>query len=376
MKPLELTIYGLLLLVAVGFAHNAWKGEEPVARTSVVLFEPGSVGITEVLWEGERNAATLEVAGEGDELAVWVTAGKKKRLPPPAPEPVGDDDSAGDDDDSAPPEPATPAPPKYGEAELASFPGSKAARELVGRYGPLTALRQFDGLGDVELEEMGLLDPIATLLLRAGSKELQLEVGDKAYASSDTYVREPGSTTVYLLSSKDIGPLRSASTNLRDRDLLGFGAADAIDADIQAKDVRPFRVIHQGRHDKDNSYWTTPEAPEDRDAVLDGFMKAALQVRASAYLGADEMPARGDLEPIVGLAFRGEDGGELGGMSLARRVDEERSKDEEIVYEWFATSHRLRGTWAKVSRSTAEEVHDALGGVLGREAVQSMPAPQ
>ena len=64
--------------------------------------------------------------------------------------------------------------------------------------------------------------------------------------------------------------------------------------------------------------------------------------------------------------MRGQDGGELGSVRLARRVDEKRSRDDDVVYEWFASSHRLRGTWAKVSRTTAEEVADALDGVMGR----------
>ena len=373
MKTLELTVYAVLLLVVIGLSWSAWKGEEPVAKESVEIFDPAPVGLTEVLWEGERNAATLEIVGTGDDAAIWVTAGKKKRLPSP----TGDDDdsaglaafdAAGDDDSADQVEEPTPAPePLYGEAEVASFPGSDAASKLVERFSPLTALRQFDDLTQEQLEEMGLLEPEATLLLRAGSEELKLEVGDKAYASSDTYVREPGSDTVWLLSSKDIGPLRSASTNLRDRDLLGFEATDAIDSNIQPGAGRPLKAFHQGTHDKDNAFWADAADPEERDAVLDGFMKAVFQLRASGYLSPDEMPARADLDLVVAVAFRGQDGGELGSVQLARRVDEKRSRDDDIVYEWFASSHRLRGTWAKVSRTTAEEVADALDGVLGRE---------
>ena len=376
MKTLELTIYAILLLVVIGLSWNAWKGEEPVAKDSVEIFDPAPVGLTEMIWEGERNAATLEIIGEGDDAQVWVTAGKKKRLPAPAPEALADDDSASNDDDSASNDddsaegseaPTLPPKPLYGEAEVASFPGSDAAAKLVARFSPLTALRQFDDLTDEQLDEMGLTEPEATLLLRAGSEELHLEVGDKAYASSDTYVRAPGARTVWLLSSKDIGPLRSASTNLRDRDLLGFVPTDAVDSNIQPGAGRPFKAFHQGTHDKDNAYWADADDPEQRDAVLDGFMKALFQLRASSYLKADEMPGREELEPVVAVAFRGQDLGELGSMRLARRVDEKRSRDDDTVYEWFATSHRLRGTWARVSRTTAEEVADALDGVLGRE---------
>ncbi len=371
MKTLELTVYAVLLAVAIGLSWNAWKGEEPVAKDSVAIFDPAPVGLTEVIWDGKRNAATLEITGRGKDAVVWVTAGKKKRLPAPTgddDDSAGDDDSAeADDDDSGIIEIETKPPePQYGAPELASFPGSAAADKLLERYDPLEALRQFDDLTEEQLDEMGLLEPKASLLLRAGSEELKLEVGDKAYASSDTYVRAPGSRTVWLLSSKDIGPLRSASTNLRDRDLLGFEPTDAIDSDIQPASGRQFEAVHQGTHDKDNAYWADPDDPEQRDAVLHGFMTALFGIRASKYLKADEMPTRDQLEVVVTAAFRGQDGGELGSLVLARRVDEKRSRDDDVVYEWFASSHRLRRSWAKVSRTAAEEVADALDGVLGR----------
>lgn len=364
MKALELWLYAILLLVAIAFSWHAWKGEEPTRKESVTLFDPEPVGVTEVVWEGESNAATLEVAGKGDDVSVWVTAGQKKRLPAPAPEPKGDD-SADDDDSAAGGK--EPPKPRYGEPELTSFPGNDAAEKLVARFSPLAALRQFDDLTDDQLDEMGLLEPASTLVLRAGSEELKLEVGDKAYGSSDTYARKPGERTAYLVSSKDIGPLRSASTNLRDRDLFGFEAQDAIEANIQPRMKAPLLAIHQGRHDKDNAYWTDAQTPDQRDAVLDGFMKALFQLRANTFPKADEMPDRADMEAVVVAAFRGEDGGELGSVELARRPDPKRTTPENTVWEWFATSPRLKGTWAGVSRSTAEEVSDALDGVLGRE---------
>ena len=368
MRAGELGFYAAFLALAAVLAFSSWKGEAPIAKESVIIFDAGSGGLTTVQWDAERNVATLEVAGSGDGAEVWITAGRKQRLTADEPEVASGDDD--DDDDSAGSvevievEPETPAPVEYGEPELTSFPGSSQAVSLVERLSTLTALRQFDGLTDEELAGMGLDDPEGSITLTSGSKTLTLAIGSKAYGSSDTYARLGDSATAYLLSSKDLGSLRSASSSLRDRDLLGFEPTDAVSAQIQAPDAPATEAAHQGRHDKDNSFWSSPDE-EERDAVLDGFMKSVLAVKASSYLQAEEMPTEAELTPIVAVQFVGE-AGPLGALELSKRIDEERTKDDEVVYQYFARSHRLRGGWAKVSRTTVEEVADALPGVLGR----------
>ncbi|MCP4871271.1 MAG: DUF4340 domain-containing protein [Proteobacteria bacterium] len=367
MRTGELGIYALFLLICAGLALSSWKGEEPVSKESVVVFDAGGGGLKTVGWEAERNVATLQIDGKGEDASVWITAGRKKRITPdePAtPAPAGDDDDSSGSVEIVEVEPETPAPPQYGEPELTSFPGSSQAVSLVERLSNLTALRQFDELTDEELAGMGLDEPEGSITLSSSSKTLTLEVGSKAYGSSDTYARLSGSRTAYLLSSKDLGSLRSASSSLRDRDLLGFEPADAAAAQIQAPNAAPVPAAHQGRHDKDNSFWSQPDS-EERDAVLDGFMKSLLAVKASSYLQAEDMPTAADLEPIVSVQFASESAA-LGQIELARKVDTERSKDDEVVYQYFARSHRLKGSWAKVSRTTVEEVSDALAGLTGQ----------
>jgi len=368
MRGGELSIYAALLVLGAGLAFSSWKGDEPVSKESVAIFDAGSGGLKEVAWDAERNVATLEVEGKGEHAGVWITAGRKARIVPEAPEVP--EVVATDDDDSAGAvevvevEPATPEPVQYGEAVVTSFPGSSQAVTLVERLASLTALRQFDGLNDEELAGMGLDEPEGTMTLKSASKSLTLEIGAKSYGSSDTYAREPGSTTAYLLSSKDLGSLRSASSSLRDRDLLGFEPTDAATVEIRAPNAAPVPARHLGRHDKDNSFWAAPDS-EERDAVLDGFMKALLLVKASTYLAPADMPTDADLQPVVAVAFAGDDGA-LGQLEVASRLDVERSKADDPVFEYYARSHRTRGGWAKVSRTTVEEVTDALAGLLGR----------
>lgn len=364
MKTVEVWIYAALLAVSVVLAWGVWKGEEPASKGDVVLFDPGPGGVVSIEWDGERNAARLEITGSEDDLAVWVTAGRKKRIVTPV---------ESDDDDSAPAagiEESTPAPkpePEYSEPDLKSFPGSKQAENLVAQLSPLMALRQFEGLGAEDLEAMGLVEPKGHLTLRgAGDASIELWVGDKAYGSSDTYVREPDGTTAWLVSSKDLGPLRSASSSLRDRDLLGFEPTDAAAASLLAAGGRSLEVTHEGRHDKDNAHWMSADSEEERDAVADGLMKSVLAMKASTYLKADEQPAEGTWEAVLDLRFTDEAGAELGQLELVRVVDPEKSREDDPIYKYFARSHRLRGGFASVSRSAAEEVGDALEGVLSR----------
>ncbi len=367
MKTVEVWIYGALLAISVALAWGTWKDEEPASKGDVVLFDPGPDGVVKVEWDGERNAATLEVSGSGDDADVWVTAGRKKRIVV---------EKEGDDDDSAPAaadaEAETVVEDKpevertYGPPDFLAFPGSQQAINLVGQYSPFKALRKFDQLTDEDLAAMGLAEPKGRLVLQgSGDRAIELEVGDKAYGSSDTYVRPVGGSSVYLVSSKDLGPLRSASSSLRDRDPLGFEPTATAAATVTAGAGQQVAVKHEGRHDKDNSYWL-PTDSEERDAVIDGLMKAVLGLKVAAYLKDEDQPAEPTLEPVISVVFTDEAGQSMGQLEVARTIDDRRSRDDDVVYRYFARSHRLRGSWANVSRSSAEEVSDALEGVLSR----------
>ena len=147
MKSIETWIYGVLLLVSLGLAYNAWQseGEDNSAADSrdVVVFDPGSGGAIELHWQGEKSVASVEIEGKGDDLRSWVSAGRRSKIAAPAaPAAAGDDDSAGD----ASAETAEPPKPVYGEAETRSFPGGKQVKELAARFAPLRGQHRTRGL--------------------------------------------------------------------------------------------------------------------------------------------------------------------------------------------------------------------------------------
>ena len=366
MKFTEVRIYALLLLVALGFSYQAFTAEgAPSATDTVVVFDPGKDGATSVDWTGERSAAHLEFSGPVDESEVWITAGRRQRIQAPAPPPEvpeaetesGDeapDDSAGSDLEAAPePEPV------YGEPELTSFPGNTTAQALAERFAPLTALRRFDSLSDEQIAEMGLSEAASHLAIEGGGRTFRLEIGAKAYGSSDLYAREPGSATAYLLSRKVVGSLKSATTSLRDKNLFGFSATDAHTASIQTGGVeKPTLARHLGRHDKDNAFWST-ETGEAVDPALDALIKRVFEAKATKYLKTIDAPTEADLEPLVALSFRNEHK-ELGSIAFARKLDSEKTDADSKAYSWYAKSTRSRGQWVSVSKGVGTDLVDAL----------------
>ncbi len=371
MKRIETWIYGVLLVVTLGLAWGVRNAEEPQEKGKTTVFDPGAGGISVMRWDGEAAVATIEVSGKDDDLQTWVTAGKKEKIKTPVPSDdddsgSDDDDSGSDDDDSAVAEASQPAPaPKlepevvvtYGEPTVRSFPGNATAKKLIESFSPLTALREFDNLDAEALAQMGLDDPKGSLVVEASSGTVTFEVGEKAYGSSDTYVRDPASNRVYLVASKDLSPLRGAENRLVERKLNSFELADVakVQLSVQGAPVGSERV-HQGRHDKNNSFWSLPETPEQQDTVFGGFLDKVLQLRASNYPTEDEKPDDAAVDEVFGVTFSGE-AGSLGTLRLGRVKDAERSEGDKVVWTHVARTERSR-QWVAVSGATAADLAD------------------
>ena len=362
MKRAESLVYGGLLVVTLGAAWMVRNAEEPAEEAGAVVFDPGAGGITKMVWEDEKSVATIEVEGKDDDLGTWVVAGKKEKIETPVASAGDDDDSAGDDDDSG--ETTQPAKPEvevtYGEPKLRQFPGNATAKKLVESFSPLEALREFSGLDADALAQMGLDTPKGSLQVEASTGTVTFEIGEKAYGSSDTYVRLAGKDSVFLVASKDLSPLRGAENRLVERVLV-----DAEDADITAATLLvgdapagPKR-LHQGRHDKANSFWAPEDAPEDKDSVFGGFVEKVLGLRASTYPPDDDLPDDGAISSVFAMRFEGESGA-VGTVELGRMLDEEKTTDDETVYAWYARSDRTRNRWASVSKANASDLSDQL----------------
>jgi len=359
-KPIEPVIYAILLLISLGLSWNAWKGESTGANDAnsspIVLFDPGNEGLAELHWHGEKAVTSVLFESKGKKLRSWVSAGKRIKVEGP----VTPADTAGDDDSAEDEEPATPAPPVYGEPELRSFPGGKQVTELADRFSPLVALRRFDSINEETLAEMGLDETTSSLSATSISgKSLDLAIGSKAYGSSDTYARD-NDGTVYLLSSKVLGALRSAESRLMERNILGFEAIEVSEVSLKSPGGLERSLRHEGMHDEANAYWADPKSPDEHE-VEDSFMKKLFQLRATAFPKDTERLQDADVEGVVRASFPGD---ETPYLELGRVQDSKRSKEGEPAYNWHARTHLTRNIWVKVSRNSATELSDNLDKVL------------
>lgn len=354
MNRLEPLVFGVLLLVTLGFARSVWQGDEPAALDTVIAFDPGKGGLKTVAWDDERSVATLQVS-EGDAgPTAWVSAGKREKIEPPTPvegpQPEG----------AAEPTPApTPAEPTYGDPLLRSFPGNKAARTLVKSLSPLKALREFRGLDTEAIEEMGLDEPKGTLVLTGSAGEARFEVGDKAYGSNDTYLRPAGEDRVFLISSKILGPLRGASNRLVERNPLTIDPADAVSLAVGSAGGEPRRLLHQGRYDKVNSYWALADNPEERDSGVESFVEKLFGLRVTRYPLDGE--AREDVEVALVARFEG-DSGPADKLSIGSAPELKPAEGAEPKTEWFVRTGRTR-VWTPISRSTGEDLAEGLAAL-------------
>ena len=189
-----------------------------------------------------------------------------------------------------------------------------------------------------------------------------LEIGNKAYGSSDVYAREPGSNSAFLLSRKVVGSLKSASTTLRDKDLLGFEPTEAVAAQIAAsKSKAPIQARHQGLHDKANAFWSTASSAELATGI-DAFLGAVLKLRAKRYLQQDQAPEVSSLTPLVSVRFQGERT-LLSELDVASQPSESSADDAKPT--WYARSTRTRGQWAEIGASEAAELEELLRDLAG-----------
>lgn len=378
MKKYETWIHAVLLIGVLIWARQIWKGVSPDEMTRVVLFDPGPNGLTEIRWEEPDETSILTVTKTGKETETRVRTGKRPKIEPAAPPEAA---APADDGAEAPSvehgEEEKPVEAAYGDPEWKEFPGSKSASTLVDDASPLAALRQFEGVQPVEMEEMGFNSPVGTLTLKAPSRELKLEVGANAFGSTNAYARKPGDRTVYLLPSKIVSPVKDAENRLMDRRLYDFEAADVVRADIHPISGETLSALHQSREDEENDFWARSETPNDADEDLKKVMVRLLRTAATTYpLDSESVEEAGLFIPMR-VVFHGEKGrlGEvaLGGLSKPREVpleggsqlDDDPEKNPPVDFDWFARSDRTQ-VWVPISRTSAIEISESLKALLGR----------
>ena len=357
----DFLIHGVILVICLGLAHAAWKGEPALTREQIIVLDPGRGGLKSLDFNGNTSVATLAISGDPDapEMAdIWVTAGKRKPVAPPAPKPTPAATAA---PDGGVAKPATePAEPDVAP-KLRSFPGNAQAGRIVRGFSPLRAVRQLDDLDDATLAEMGLRPPTGKLTVDTGQARVIFDIGADMYGASHVYLRREGGRTAYLVSSAVISPLRHAEMRLIDRKPLRVKADDLIRADITTPDgARKVRLERPARG-KPDAHWTRAGDPDARPH--DEVIEKLLTLRVTTYPTDDERPSDGEIDRALRIDLHGRNGsaGQLE-LGRAQRPDSAGSASTERLL-WYGRSGRTR-SWVPVSQNTAADLVDALPALL------------
>jgi len=333
MRWSRIGIYAGLLVVALIASYLTWTHEPPGGKGDVVVFDPGSGGLTQVIYEEPDLRVAVELREGGEDGICWGSSRRVKDAAkkPPLP-PRGDDDSAepgGEFEESDPPERIV---------EEKSFRGNETCDKVAGRFQPMKALRDFPAIGEDKLAEMELVETEATLTVSSAKGELVFDIGGRSYGSNDYYLRERDSGTVYLVESRMIGDLKGGHNRLMERNLQSF-KLDEVDRTLiqTGESAREFVQLH--RDDRKAAYWADPEDTEHAADAADNWIGKVMRLRATAYLTGD--PA---------------------GLHSAARVTFTTNADGEPIYV-ARSGHSV--AWVEVSEHTGSDVIEGLAEVMG-----------
>ncbi|MBX7082617.1 MAG: DUF4340 domain-containing protein [Nannocystaceae bacterium] len=331
----SVTIYALLLLLALGGAYRVWTSpEEADTGESVTVLAGAADDLEKVHYHSEKLDLVIEL--RKDELGRygWVRA-----------ETLGTEPAVE--------EPENPHAPPKDEAGVAEFKAGKNAATTLEGLMPFRAKRALEGMTDDKLAELGLAEPEATLeIQRAGREPATFEIGGNVYGGANVYVRDTASGKVYVVDAKIIRPLQSGKQSLPDREVVG----------VETKLITRFAVKggeasaefeQHNPDDAENVYWSTAGG-SDKNETAAAWIDKALRLRSSGYVQQTDAP--GKLEPAYAFTVRTTDRKEI-------TVEVSRGYDENGDELWYAQSEHTRGL-VKLQKALAAEAFADLAGVL------------
>ena len=192
MKDRSLWGHTLIAGVCVAMAYVAWTHPTITDKDDAVVLLPGDKeALTGLTWHdadtdvgvARRLGADADAAGPNIEVSVT-------KLQPPTPPEV--------------------------------FPGSEAAKQLLGSIAPLMAARDLGPMDANQRQAFGLDAPKTKLTLHFGERAASVDVGHTTFGSGDYYVEGPNHHA-YLMRAATVSALGHGAVRLQDRDIAGVG---------------------------------------------------------------------------------------------------------------------------------------------------------
>lgn len=330
----SVVIYAVLLAGSLGWAYQTWTHQDELALADKVVILPGKAEqLSSIAYRSDSLELTLEFREDEQGRYAW---GRTV--------PLGD-----------PPEPAEGenphSPPPASEPE--EFKVGKSGTPVFEALAPFVAKRRLEGVGEDDLEALGLADPEATLeIVREGKEPRVFELGGNVFGGANVYVRDPSDGVIYLVEARVIRPLRSGSRTLPDRDLSGIPERKAERLTLRVGD-RQATFQQHNPDDPEAKYWSVA-GEEDNNPDITAWVGKALRLRSTRYVQSDEAPV--DLTHAFAFTIRSESDDTV-------EVEVLRNFDDEGQEQFFARSQHTRGL-VRLPRATAAEASTDLESAL------------
>lgn len=333
----SVVIYAALLAGSLGWAYQTWTHQDELALADKVVIMPGKPEqLASVAYRSESLELTVEFREDDQGRYAWGRTVPLGDPPPAPPAPEGGE-----------PPPAPPAP------EPEEFKVGKSGTPVFEALAPFVAKRKLEGVGEEDLEALGLAEPEATLeIAREGKEPRVFELGGNVFGGANVYVRDPSDGVIYLVEARTIRPLRSGSRTLPDRDLSGIAERKAERLTLRVGD-RQATFEQHNPDDPEAKYWSVAGEDESNPDIT-AWVGKALRLRSTRYVQSDESPV--DLAPAFAFVIRSE-GGETVEVEVLRNFDDEGQE------QFFARSQHTRGL-VRLPRATAAEASTDLESAL------------
>lgn len=337
----SLIVYAALLVGSLGWGWQTWTHQDELALADKVVILPGKPEqLTSVVYRANDLELTLELRTDDHGRYAWARAvpltGAGAEPPPPPPE-------------GQPPPPTEPEEFKVG----------KGGDPVLEGLAPFVAKRRLEGVSDVDLADLGLAEPTATLeIVREGKDPKRFELGGNVFGGANVYVRDPDDGSVYLVDAKLIRPLQSGARTLPDRDLTGVDERKVERVTLRVSD-RQAAFEQHNPDDAEAKYWSVA-GQEEESPEASAWLDKVLRLRSSRYVPADALPT--DLAHAFDFRVEAEDGKAVTVEVLRSTSDE--GGDDEAQEQFFARSEHTRGL-VRLPRAAAAEASADLESALG-----------
>jgi hypothetical protein len=326
----------VLLAIAASASISVWtRDKKPVVNVGeVTVWNARAADVRRIAFESKSKKVSLEA--RNDAQGRWFYGVSETQSPQM-------------------PDAGAPAP-----AKVASFVSVTQGNKVADSFAPLKALREVGKIGDDRAAEFGLKEPDGSLSVAIGGSERKLTIGAHTPGGGDRYVRDDGSSIVYVVKGDVTRDLESGDSALSEREAHGFKDVDLESVRILARG-KSREVLRRGPESK--RIWADPSAPDKADETVSNWISKVDRLRPVEYLR--EQP--NSPEPVVRIDYKVK--GVSGAFLEVAKVPSTppppvpNQTASAPKNDYIARTERTR-QWAKVNGPVGEQVEQDLGSIL------------